>query len=87
MPNHVAFSASNGAGERMFTSGLVGIIVTLVVIGLLLYLVDLIPMDRAIKQIIRIIVIIAVVVWLLQAFGLIGSLNSIFHPAPVRVTH
>jgi hypothetical protein len=41
-------------------------------------------MDRTIKQIIRIIVIIAVVVWLLQAFGLIGSLNSLFHPAPAR---
>ncbi len=72
----------------MLTSGLVGIIVTLVVIGLLLYLVELIPMDGTIKQIIRIIVIIAVVVWLLQAFGLIGPLNSLFHPAPVRpVTH
>ncbi|HWB33283.1 MAG TPA: Thivi_2564 family membrane protein [Acidobacteriaceae bacterium] len=68
----------------MFTSGLVGIIITLVVIGLLLYLVDLIPMDSAIKQIIRIIVIIAVVIWLLEAFGLIGSINQIFHPAPVH---
>jgi hypothetical protein len=69
---------------RMLTSGIVGIIVTLVVIGLVLYLIDLIPMDGAIKRIIRIIVIIAVVVWLLQAFGLIGSLNNLFHPAPVR---
>ena len=51
----------------MFTSGLVGIIITLVVIGLVLYLIDLIPMDGAIKQIIRLIVIIAVVVWLLRA--------------------
>jgi hypothetical protein len=71
----------------MLTSGIVGIIVTLVVIGLLLYLVDLIPMDRAIKQIIRVIVIIGVVIWLLQAFGLIGSINGLFHPAPVRPIH
>jgi hypothetical protein len=70
----------------MLTSGLVGIIVTLVVIGLLLYLVELIPMDRTIKQIIRIIVIIAVILWLLQTFGLIGSLTSIFHTGPVRTT-
>jgi len=68
----------------MFTSGLIGIIVTLVVIGLFLYLIDLIPMDRAIKQIIRIIVIIAVVIWLLQAFGLIGSISGLFHTAPAR---
>jgi hypothetical protein len=71
----------------MFTSGLVGIIVTLVVIGLLLYLIDLIPMDGTIKQIIRIIVIIAVVIWLLQAFGLIGSLSNLLHPAPSRPIH
>jgi len=60
----------------MFTSGLVGIIITLVVIGLVLYLIDLIPMDGAIKQIIRLIVIIAVVVWLLRAFGLMPWLKS-----------
>lgn len=72
----------------MLTSGLVGIIVTLVVIGLVLYLIDLIPMDGTIKQIIRLIIIIAVIIWLLEAFGLIGSINSLFHPAPVRpVTH
>ena len=68
----------------MFTSGIIGIIVTLVVIGLVLYLIDLIPMDHTIKQIIRIIVIIGVVIWLLQTFGLIGSLNSLFHTAPTH---
>ena len=71
----------------MITPGLISIIVTLVVIGLLLYQVDLIPMDRTIKQIIRIIVIIAVVVWLLQAFGFIGSLNNLFHSSPPVVRH
>ena len=65
----------------MLTPGLIGIVVTLIVIGLLLYLVDLIPMDGAIKQIIRVVVIIAVVVWLLQAFGFMGPLSGIFHPA------
>ena len=59
----------------MLSSGLISIIVSLIVIGLLLYLIDLIPMDGAIKQIIRIIVIIAVIVWLLQSFGLLGSLG------------
>jgi hypothetical protein len=68
----------------MLTSGLVGIIITLVVIGLLLYLVELIPMDATIKQIIRIIVIIAVVIWLLEDFGLLSSVNGLLHPAPVR---
>ena len=68
----------------MLTPGIISIIVALVVIGLVLYLIDIIPMDRTIKQIIRIIVIIAVVVWLLQAFGLIGSISNIFHSGPAR---
>jgi len=66
----------------MITPSLISIIITLVVIGLLLYLIDLIPMDGTIKQIIRVIVIIVVVVWLLQSFGLIGSLSNILHSSP-----
>ena len=62
----------------MLTSGLISIIVTLVVIGLVLYLIDLIPMDGTIKQIIRLLIIILVVIWLLQAFGLIGPIGP-FH--------
>jgi hypothetical protein len=65
----------------MLSSGIIGIIVTLVVIGLVLYLIELIPMDGTIKQIIRIIVILGVIVWLLQSFGVIGPLNTLFHPA------
>jgi hypothetical protein len=69
----------------MLTPDLIRVIVTLVVIGLLLYLVDLIPMDRAIKQIIRIIVIIGIVVWLLQVFGFIGPISGLLHPVhPLR---
>jgi hypothetical protein len=68
----------------MLTPSIISIIVTLVVIGLVLYLIDLIPMDGTIKQIIRLIVIICVVIWLLQAFGLIGSLNGLLHPGPTR---
>jgi hypothetical protein len=42
-------------------------------------------MDNTIKQIIRGIVIVLVIVWLLQAFGFMGSLHSYFHPVrPVR---
>jgi hypothetical protein len=72
----------------MFTPGLIGIIITLVVIGLVLYLIDLIPMDGAIKQIIRLIIILAVIIWLLRVFGLMPWLNGLFHstapPPPTR---
>ena len=59
----------------MLTSTLISVIVTLIVIGLLLYLIGLIPMDGTIKQIIRVVVIIAVVIWLLQTFGYWGRLG------------
>jgi hypothetical protein len=57
---------------------LINLVVTLIVVGVLLWLVNTyIPMDGKIKQILNIVVVIAVVIWLLQAFGLIGSLGSI----------
>jgi hypothetical protein len=62
----------------MLTPALIHILVYLVIIGLVVYLIDLIPMDGTIKNIIRAIIIIAVVVWLLQAFGLIGPINQLF---------
>jgi ribose/xylose/arabinose/galactoside ABC-type transport system permease subunit len=69
----------------MLTPGIIGIIVTLVVVGLVLYLIDLIPMDSTIKQIIRGIIIVLVIVWLLQAFGFMGSVHNLFSPAhPAR---
>jgi hypothetical protein len=59
----------------MFTPALISIIVTLIVVGLLLYLISLIPMDGAIKQIIRVVVIILVILWLLREFGLLGPIE------------
>jgi hypothetical protein len=59
----------------MFTPAIIGIIVTLIIVGLVLYLIDLIPMDGAIKQIIRIVVIILVILWLLRIFGIFGPVG------------
>jgi len=57
---------------------LVNVVIALIVVGVLLWLVNTyIPMDGKIKQILNAVVVIAVVLWLLQAFGLIGALNSI----------
>lgn len=36
-----------------------------------------IPMDGKIKRILNVVVVIVVVIWLLQAFGLLGSLQNI----------
>ena len=57
---------------------LINLVVVLIVVGVLLWLVNsFIPMDRKIKQILNIVVVIVVVIWLLQVFGVIGSLSNI----------
>jgi hypothetical protein len=57
---------------------LISLVVVLIVVGVLLWLVNTyIPMDGKIKSILNAVVVIAVVIWLLQVFGLIGSLGSI----------
>jgi hypothetical protein len=56
---------------------LIQILVTLVVVGVLLWLVNLIPMQSTIKSILNTIVVIIVVLWLLQVFGLFNSLSTI----------
>ncbi len=57
---------------------LVQVVIVLIVVGVLLWLVNnYLPMDGKIKAILNAVVVIAVVLWLLQAFGLLGSLSNI----------
>ena len=57
---------------------LIGLVLTLVVVGVLLWLLNnYVPMDSKIKSIINAVVIIVVVVWLLQSFGVLGSLRDL----------
>ena len=57
---------------------LVTLVVILIVVGILLGMVNrYIPMDAKIKNILNIIVVIGVVLWLLQVFGLMGPINAI----------
>lgn len=57
---------------------LISLLITLVVVGVLLWLVETyIPMDATIKRFIQIIVIIFVVLYLLQSFGVLGAANNI----------
>ena len=52
--------------------------VVLIVVGVLLWLVNnYIPMAGSIKSILNAVVVIAVVLWLLSVFGLIGELSNI----------
>jgi hypothetical protein len=52
---------------------MIQLVLTLVIIGVLLYLLnEYVPMDARIKQIIYIVVIICVVLWLLNVFGILA---------------
>jgi len=53
-------------------------ILALVVVGVGLWLINnFIPMEGTIKTILNIVVVIAVILWLLSAFGVLGSLTGI----------
>ena len=57
---------------------LVGLVLVLIVIGVLLWLVDTyIPMNPTIKRIIEGLVIIVTVLWILQVFGILGSVTAV----------
>ena len=57
---------------------LINLVILLIVIGVLLWVVEkYIPMDATIKRIIQAVVIIGVVIYLLQVFGVLGSLHQI----------
>ncbi len=57
---------------------LLSLVLTLVVIGILLYCVETyIPMDAQIKQLIKIVVVLACVIWLLKVFGVWDYAGSI----------
>lgn len=51
---------------------IISLVFALVVIGVLLYLVSLIPMDPVVLRIIQVFVLLAVVVWIAESFGLFG---------------
>lgn len=55
---------------------LITVVIVLVVVGLILWLINnYIPMDRKIKSILNVVVVICVIIWLLKAFGLLSKLN------------
>ena len=57
---------------------LLQLVIVLIVVGVLLWAINsYIPMQATIKKILNVVVVIAVVLWLLSVFGIIGSLQGI----------
>jgi len=68
----LGYLAQFGAGPRLITA-----VITLVVVGLLLWIVNAyIPMQRQIKGILNGVVVIIVVIWLMGLFGLFGYISQ-----------
>lgn len=56
---------------------LIQLVIALVILGVGLWLINnYIPMDGKIKQILNVVVVIAVILWLLSVFGLLGSMQG-----------
>jgi len=62
---------------------LIQVVLTLIIAGVLLWLINTyIPMQAAIKSIINIVVVIVIVLWLLRGYGIITSSGGINLPTP-----
>ena len=60
---------------------LINVVLTLIVVGVLLWLINAyIPMQATIKSILNIVVVIAVILWLLYGFGVISNSGNIHVP-------
>ena len=60
---------------------LISLVVTLIVVGVLLWLINAyIPMDGKIKKILNIVVVVVVILWVLSAFGVLGHSGDIRVP-------
>lgn len=48
---------------------LVTILIALIIVGAIVYIADLLPIDATFKLIIRVVAIVALVIWLLKGFA------------------
>lgn len=57
---------------------LINLVIVLVVVGVILWVINnYIPMQSSIKKKLNAVVVIAVILWLLSVFGIIGNLSTI----------
>ena len=60
---------------------LLNVVLTLVVVGVVLWLINTyIPMQSTIKSILNIVVVIVVILWLLYGFGIISGSGGVHMP-------
>ena len=60
---------------------LINVVLTLVVVGIVLFLINTyIPMQATIKKILNVVVVIVVILWLLYGFGVLNNAGDIHLP-------
>lgn len=60
---------------------MLSLVITLIVVGILLWLINAyLPMDAKIKQILNVVVVVCVVIWLMSAFGIFHRVHDV--PVP-----
>ena len=60
---------------------LLNVVITLIVVGVILWLINTyIPMQGTIKQILNIVVVVVVILWLLYGFGVLNNSGDIHLP-------
>jgi predicted membrane protein len=64
-------------GEEHKNMPLINLVITLIVVGMLLWLINrFIPMASSIKTILNVVVVVFVGIWVLQAVGLWGDVST-----------
>jgi hypothetical protein len=57
---------------------LINLVIALAILGVGLWLINnYIPMDATIKKVLNVVIVIAVVLWLLSVFGVLGPISGI----------
>lgn len=57
---------------------LISLLIVLVIVGVVLYLIDAyVPMDAAVKTVLRVVVVLILCLWLLQVLGFIGPIGRL----------
>ena len=57
---------------------LIHLVIVLAIVGVILWVINsYIPMQSTVKKILNVVVVVAVVVWLLSVFGVIGNISAI----------
>ena len=76
--SRATLSSNNHSYKGKNTMDLISLIITLIVVGVLLWLVNnYIPMDLQIRRILNGVVVVVVIIWLLNVFGILDSIRGI----------